>query len=221
MKSWWELGEHFGFGPSEELALYRIECPFCGEKGNFKYDYRVKKKQANGTKVLHFDTLKCGNCSGYVLVLWSGSTLGGLHSFRVLPYPLKLSSAPDHWPKAVQVGWLEAQRALEGENWNSAAIMSRSAMQAALRGHKATGKDLKEEINDLGEKRLLPPLMVEWSHEVRELGNESTHMEPGDAGTDPQDARDIVEFLDYLLNYLYDLPKKIQEYRDRGAKTGK
>jgi hypothetical protein len=31
----------------------------------------------------------------------------------------------------------------------------------------------------------------------------------------PQDARDIVNFLDYLLFYLYDLPKQSADYRKR------
>ena len=29
------------------------------------------------------------------------------------------------------------------------------------------------------------------------------------------DARDVVEFLDYLLEYLYNLPKSIADYRER------
>ena len=31
----------------------------------------------------------------------------------------------------------------------------------------------------------------------------------------PQDARDIINFLDFLLRYLYDLPRQITEYRKR------
>jgi hypothetical protein len=31
----------------------------------------------------------------------------------------------------------------------------------------------------------------------------------------PQDARDIINFLDFLLRYLYHLPRQINEYRKR------
>jgi len=57
--------------------------------------------------------------------------------------------------------------------------------------------------------------MKEWSHEVRELANDSAHPEPNAPPTDPQDAEDIVQFLDFLLMYLYDLPKHISDYRKR------
>lgn len=79
--------------------------------------------------------------------------------------------------------------------------MARSAVQATMRDKKAVGKDLYHEIEDLAAKGDLPPLMKEWSHEVRELGNDSAHPKPGTPPPTEQDARDIVEFLDSLLLY--------------------
>jgi hypothetical protein len=75
---------------------------------------------------------------------------------------------------------------------------------------------LKEEIDDLAKKGLLPPVMQDWSHTVRVLGNENAHPTPGSTtGTDPKDPRDVVEFLTTLLTILYDLPHQIEQYRAR------
>src|SRR3989344_254433 len=139
MKSWWQLGEGIGLSGSD-LAIYTIECAFCEERGNWEIVHHEEKKNPRSSKVLNFDTLKCGNCAGYVMVLWSASDLAGrhgLHAYKVLPFPLKTNKAPDYWPNAVQKSWLEAVRAIEGENWNSAAVMARTAMQVALRDHGA------------------------------------------------------------------------------------
>lgn len=57
--------------------------------------------------------------------------------------------------------------------------------------------------------------MKDWSDHVRELGNDSAHPNPGQAPTNPQNARDIVSFLDFLLDCLYALPHQIQQYRER------
>jgi hypothetical protein len=93
--------------------------------------------------------------------------------------------------------------------------MARSALQAALRDHGAKGANLKSEIANLAGQGILPPLMREWSDQVRELGNDATHPDATSHGTDAADARDVVEFLDYLLQYLYNLPKAIRDYRER------
>jgi hypothetical protein len=59
--------------------------------------------------------------------------------------------------------------------------MARSAVQLATRYQEAQGKSLKAEIDDLADRRILPPIMKEWSHEVRELANDAAHPKPGAA----------------------------------------
>ena len=67
------------------------------------------------------------------MVLWSSIEAGaGLHDYRVLPWPLKTSSYPEYWPAVVGRYWLQAQRNIQDENWDAAAVMARSALQAAL-----------------------------------------------------------------------------------------
>jgi hypothetical protein len=88
-------------------------------------------------------------------------------------------------------------------------------MQVALRERGAQGANLKQEIEDLARKGLLPPLMKEWSDTLRELGNDSAHPTPAQAATSSRDAQDIVRYLDFLLEYLYQLPRQIAEYRAR------
>lgn len=216
MDSWWDLGEWSGYH-GEELAVYQISCPFCLEKGNFSRSFHAEKKKPNSSKVLNFDTLQCGNCAGYVMVLWSATEGYGSrrHDYRVLPWPLRFERFPEHWPEPVGRYWLQAKRNLGDENWDAAALMARSALQVALRDNDAKGKTLKQEIDDLAERGILPPIMKEWSDHVRELGNISAHPQPGQAATPLEDAKDIVRFLDFLLEYLYSLPHRINQYRAR------
>lgn len=217
MDSWWQLGEGIGFH-GNELGLFRITCPFCMESGNFRVAFHAEKKKPNSDKKLNFDTLECGNCKGYVMVLWSASSLGfrsGIHNYEVLPWPLKFEKSPEHWPESVGRYWLQAKQNILSENWDAAALMARSALQLALRDYNAEGKNLKQEIDDLADKAILPPIMKEWSEHVRELGNVSAHPRPFQDATNSQDARDIVYFLEFLLEYLYDLPHRINKYRER------
>lgn len=223
MNSWWDLGEGFGCA-GDKLATYQIACPFCMERGNYSVEHQAMKKKPNSSKVLHFDTLKCGNCAGYVMVLWSASESSGshgVHDYRVLPWPTKLEDYPKHWPEPVGRYWIQAHRSAKDENWDAAAMMARSALQVSLRDQGAAAKSLKGEIDDLAAKGILPPHMREWAHELRELGNESAHPDPAKGKSDAEDVRDVIEFLDFLLQYLYNLPHEIRQYRKRRqASTG-
>jgi hypothetical protein len=229
MDSWWELGEGVG-QRGDKMEVWRLTCAFCGERGHFKCAFHGEKKKPNTNKRLNFDVYQCENCAGFVHVLWSASGHGygmnSLYSYKVMPWPLTGKPEPsENWPKGMHRFWIQAHDSLANENWDAAVLMARSALQFITRHKGAKKGNLKQEIQDLAAKGVLHPLMEEWSHEVRELGNESAH--PDVATPDPdatqsvneeptqQDAKDIVNFLDFLLFYLYDLPVQIGEYRKR------
>lgn len=217
MDSWWSLGEGYG-QQGGELGLYQIACPFCMERGNFKLAFHAEKKKPNASKKLNFDTYECGNCKGYVMVLWSANQFGDLYNYRVLPWPIQIDRFPEEWPEHVGRYWIQAKRNLRDENLDAASVMTRSALQGALRDQGAMGKNLKQEIDDLAAKGLLPPIMKEWSGNLKDLGNDSAHPQPGQPAAQPEDVRDVVRFLDFLLEYLYSLPHQIKEYRERKQK---
>jgi uncharacterized protein DUF4145 len=222
MTSWWEFGEHTGYNGSD-LSLFRVACAFCNTKGNFENAHREQKKHATTRKILNFDTLKCGNCGNFIMIFWSASEFGGsrgMHNFITVPWAREITKFPEHWPEDIGRHWLQARRSLEGQNWDAASLMARSAIQLIARYQKAKGANLKQEINDLASRGILPPIMKDWSHEVRELANESAHPDPGSKGTTSKDAHDVVEFLSVLLQITYDLPHQIKQYRARKNPKG-
>lgn len=212
MENWWEFGEYNGYDGSS-LSLYRLECAFCSERGNWELIHRSEKKKPNSSKKLYFDTYKCGNCSSFSLVFWSGSR--DLHNYRVIPYPIKYNQAPEYLPEAIGRYWLQAHRNIRDGNWDSVAVMARSALQIALREKGAQGNSLRDEINCLASRGELPPLMKEWADKVRLLGNDGAHPNLNSEGVSSVDAQDVTSFLDFLLEYLYELPLKIEKYRNR------
>ncbi len=203
------------------MEPWRLTCPFCGEKGNFSLEYRAEKKKANSSKRLSFDLYRCNVCVGFVQVLWSAGEfahgMNRLYNYRVLPWPLSGKPEPStNWPDGMTRFWIQAHNSLSNENWDAANLMARSALQFVVREKGASNGNLKEQIDDLGTKGVLHPLMQEWAHEVRLLANDSAHPDASvPLPVTPQDARDIINFLDFLMHYLYDLPHQISEYRQR------
>lgn len=212
MSSWWSLGDHSGYD-GNKLALWMIECAFCGEEGNWDLVHHLERSggKSRSDKKLNYDTYKCVGCGNLTMVMWSAGDR--LHSYHQLPYPTKTRSAPKHWPAEVGRYWLQAQRSIEGSNWDAAALMARSALQLLLRRESASGNSLVKEIDDIASKGLIPPIMKDWAHELRVLGNDAAHPTPGDAGTSEKDAKRVVRFLRVLLTLLQDLPEDIKQYR--------
>jgi hypothetical protein len=216
---WWDLGEWSGTS-GHAVATHQITCAFCGAEGNFDIVNHLERKKAGSSrKVLNYDTLQCGNCGNFMFAFWSAAEYshgsGVMHDYRLLPWHRSTTGHPKHWPDDVGRYWIEAKRSVEGKNWTAAALMARSAVQLVARKNGAVGKSLKAEIDNLADKGLILPIMKDWSHEVRELGNEGTHPQPGTTGTDEKDAKDVVEFLTFLMQVMYDLPKQIDDFRQR------
>jgi Domain of unknown function (DUF4145) len=216
METWWELGDHSGY-TGTELDIGRLRCAFCRAKGNFKQVHReIKDHSDDDSKRLYFDTLKCGNCANFLMVFWSSGS--SLWDYVVVPSPLgEYTKAPDAWPSDVGKYWLQARRALGRGDNDAASVMARSALQVTLRHQQAVGSNLRAEIDGLAAKGLLPPIMKEWAHELRLLANESAHPSAMAESPSKKDVTDVVEFLEYLLQYLYSLPNRITQYRERKA----
>jgi hypothetical protein len=117
--SWWDLGETSGF-EGNRLDVWRIDCAFCAEKGNFALAYHAEKKKANSTKKLNFDLYQCKNCMGYVHVLWSANEFGsGIYDYRVMPRPTGKPVPSENWPGSVPRYWTQAKDSLKNENWDA------------------------------------------------------------------------------------------------------
>ena len=213
--SWWDIGEGSGYRSYDgDLPLRNVTCGFCGEEGRFGYHNRSFKDNPTGTKTLHYDVLVCQQCGNLTSVFW-GAGSSGLIGIEQIPWLRKTTRWPKHWPDDVGRYWMQAKRSVEASNYDAAALMARSAVQLVLRYKGAKGNSLYNEIEDLGTKGLLPPIMIEWAHEVRELGNDNAHPTPGASGTTNKDASAVVEYLNMLLRVVYDLPHQIEEHRVR------
>lgn len=207
---WWSLGDWSGHHGTE-LALHRIACGFCEEEGNFQREHRASRTSKSRNKTLNYDIYRCNGCGNFTMVFWTGGNR--CHDYRQVPWPTQTKTFPEHWPKDVGRYWLQARRSLEGDNWDAAAVMARSGLQLLLRRDNADGQTLLKEIDDLASKGRIPPVVREWAHELRVLGNEAAHPTPGSLGVAGQDARRVVKFLRVLLELLVDLPHEIAQYR--------
>lgn len=124
----------------------------------------MRQQQVQGAPLRHAAVWEL--CE-YLMVFWSAGS--GLYNYHVMPWRIGEFKVPEAWPKEVSRFWQQAKRASARGDLDAAAVMTRSAMQAALRARDASGKTLRDEIDNLAAKGELPPAMMEWAHELRLL----------------------------------------------------
>lgn len=96
----------------------------------------------------------------------------------------------------------------------AAIILARAVIEAVAKAHEISKGSLYDKIEALGEKNKLRPVTVDTAHEIRHLGNDMAHGDFGDEPIDAEDAADALDFLDVVLDDVYQSEAKLNRRRD-------
>lgn len=213
-KKWWEFAEDSGRCGYYDVGY--LVCPFCETRGVYKLIHHAENKKPGGNKILNYDTYQCGCCANHLLVFWSSSEQEYDPHFNYITLPFNTNNLEpkEEWPESIGKLWTELKECMNISTYQAAAMTARSLLQAILRNIGSSDDRLIDAIDSLQHKGKLSDTMINWAHQIRLLGNEAVHPD-AETEIDPQDVRDVVNFIDFLLEYLYTLPKRIEHYRNR------
>ena len=86
-------------------------------------------------------------------------------------------------------------------------VALRRVLELVCKDKKAEGNNLALMINSLSNNNILPPALIQASTITRLFGNIGAHKDNAEVSSHEIDQ--VVEFVEYILNYLYILPSKI------------
>jgi hypothetical protein len=150
--------------------------------------------------------------------LWSDVT-------RVFPKPPKIFSS---WriPKTVTDSLVEADRSLQANANIAACVMFGRALEALCRDIllEGDGKDQKKPkkvmlssgISQLRDKKIIDDRLYDWSQQLAAFRNLAAH--PEDISISRNDAEDLQTFVYAIVEYVYDLADRYQEFTERAKK---
>lgn len=99
-------------------------------------------------------------------------------------------------------------------------IALRRTLELVLKDKGATKWGLKDKIEEIAEKGILPDTLKEASSLTKILGDSAAHDKEIDI--EQQDVESMAEFVEYIIEYLYVVPDKINSYKQRlSSKTDK
>ncbi len=158
----------------------------------------------------------CRRCNGPFLVresCFTGLAESWTDTDEAVLYPAasgpKIEGLPDSIGRAVT----QAHRSFATASYDACALMCRRALEALCKNLSAKGGDLAQQLANLKEQGRIDSRLRDWANSVRLVGNEAAH--DVDAAVTAEDARDILEFTEALLMYVFTLDSKFRAFEAR------
>ena len=215
-----------------------LECPHCGaDKIGFDIamEFRASAGPPNTARFREF--MVCSNCEEVIIGIFDSTSLRynspkacptdptklGWHIVNTYPKP-QPSKSPTHTPDDLKRIFLQAADAFKRNLPDASGAMSRKVMDVStqqlvkqLSDQTKTFKTIYDRIEALANNGLLTPDLKDWAHQLRLGGADAAHdLDP----FTPEEASELLDFAELYLTYVYSLPGRLKERRER-AETEK
>jgi len=187
-------------------------CPHCNAYSHFT---EVWSDKPSGTATVAVKSARltrfldvCDNCGGPVC--GTRRVPSGITS--LWPTVVHRKGYPDV-PEAIAAAASEAHQALGADAPRAAVAMARAVIEATAKDKGITNGDVQAKINQLAADGHISAAMKEAAHEIRFAGNEAAH---GDLVGEPigiDEAAEVVELMDAILERVYQEPAKVARVR--------
>ena len=164
----------------------------------------------------HYSIAICGRCDQPFLVHQRLSGVPAEFETVIeqnLLYPSDSHLPLEHVPAPVSRAYEQATRSFSTGLYEPCTLMCRKTLDAAATSLGASGGSLNTKLKTLHESGQIDQRLLDWAHAVRLLGNEAAH-DP-DAEVSKEDARDVLDFTEAILIYVFILNRRLERLRAR------
>lgn len=178
--------------------MVSLQCPYCGVYSLF----------TPRTSFRDYGIYTCNHCNKAVLLI--GVTDDKFSD----QYPKRTPQLDKSIPIEIANDHVEAIKCFDVGAFKATVVMCRRALQGSVIEKGTTKDKLKDQINELCDKRIITEDIRDWGHEIRLTGNIGAHPdEDGLKGVTKEDAEQMMQFMERYLEYVYVLPAKVAEQR--------
>ena len=78
---------------------------------------------------------------------------------------------------------------------------------------EAVGKDLEKKIDDLIDKKILPPMIGDACWIIRQMGNEAAHADNVEVYA--YDVEQVIGYVSTIIDYLYSMPYRVNQLKQK------
>ena len=199
-------------------------CPYCHK--NITYSWVYFDKEGGGARNFFHDYFKnqfagwamgecpsCKKCVLFELNLDKYQTPVAVKS--VYPFPLP-SPVDERIPEKIRKDLEEAKLCFSVGAINASVGMCRKALQRTCKEKVAIKKELYDQIDEIATRGIISNDLKELAHSVRLVGNDGVH--PNEDEVTKEDAEEILNLAEQLLDIIFVAPAKVKEIKDRKEK---
>jgi len=181
-----------------------LECGQCEALVNAELITSYEREDVLGPLIYSF--LKCPQCQTPLL---AEENLFGISRL----YPPQDSRVNPNLPVPLRRAYEEALACFKSKAYTATAIMCRKTLEGICIEHGANGRTLVSSLKDLKDKGVIENRLYEWADALRISGNEAAH--GVNVTISAEDAKDILEFTNALLEYVFTFRDKFEEFKNR------
>lgn len=194
-----------------------IECNYCKANVDAKVIAQHQSYDPDEPGPFFTTLLECPSCKNSLVsgqYEWPHGTSGEYvleAPERVWPQPKKFVS----WsiPEGIRTSIEESQKCISGGAYIASAAMSGRALEGVCRHFKTKSKYLGPGLDELKAKDVIDKRLLEWGKELQKHRNIAAHA--GDEKIHPQDAKDLLDFVIAICEYVFVLTDKFDQFMAR------
>jgi hypothetical protein len=116
-------------------------------------------------------------------------------------------------PQDLRDEWQEAQKCFAAKAYKATAVMVRRTLEGTCADQGVDKGSLANRLQKLKAEGRIDGLLAEWADLLRVVGNAGAHF--SDESVSRQDAEDALEFSEALLDHVYVLRSRFEEFKSR------
>ena len=202
-------------GRKIKSGVIAVRCPFCKRESIFS---RIGDLDDWGVPPYLLGQRRCPNpeCKGHIFFVYNNET----KEVKIYP-PQRIDFDTRNIPEKIVSVFEESLTCHANECFVAAGIMIRRTLEEICVDKNASGHNLKERINSLKDKVILPKELFEGMNELRILGNDAAHVEAKCFGEIGKKEIEIsIQFTKEILKAVYqysDLLAKIKSLKRQNS----
>ena len=190
-----------------------VPCFFCEKPSNAtEFGAVIDKNDQHGPPTRTI-LMRCDTCGGPLIFLQEdyGEGFDPNDLSRVWPGAIRQLSTTI--PKELRDVHHEARKCFDAKAYTAAVVMVGRTLEGVCALNSIKGRSLVDSLQKLKVAGLIDERLHEWTSELRVLRNQGAHF----TGTlvNREDARDALALCEALLDYMYVLAERFNEFKER------